>query len=245
MFDLLIEGGSFVDGDGLRPYSLAVRDGKVAALLAPGEGEAREKSDAAGCVVLPGLVDAHVHFREPGLTHKEDFDSGSRAAALGGVTTDMVMPTDSPKTQTPQQFSRRRLAEGRAPRLRAQAARAGPAHVAALADAARSPSDLSPAPSARAERSFQRARAVAAQGRARGGRRGGRDTPTRARFEGAVASSVKPRAWRARCAPPHRRGRIRAADQRVLGLARPLTKARPANRHSLLLTEETLSRLER
>lgn len=137
MFDLLIEGGSFVDGDGLRPYSLAVRDGKVAALLAPGEGEAREKIDAAGCVVLPGLVDAHVHFREPGLTHKEDFDSGSRAAALGGVTTVMVMPTDSPMTQTPQQFlEKRRLAEGRCHVDFALQALLGPdpAHVAALAD---------------------------------------------------------------------------------------------------------------
>lgn len=114
MFDLLVERGSVVEGEGLRPRTLAVKDGKIAALLEPGAGEALEKIDASGCIVLPGLVDAHVHFREPGLTHKEDFDSGSRAAALGGVTTVMVMPTDKPMTQTPQQLlEKKALAQGR------------------------------------------------------------------------------------------------------------------------------------
>lgn len=136
MFDLLVEGARMVEADGLRPRTLAVSDGQVAALLPPGAGEARERIDASGCVALPGLVDAHVHFREPGLTHKEDFDSGSRAAALGGVTTVMVMPTDQPMTQTPQQFvEKRRLAEGRCRVDFALQALLGPdpAHVPALA----------------------------------------------------------------------------------------------------------------
>src|SRR6185295_18945964 len=78
------------------------------------DASASETIEAQGCVVLPGLVDAHVHFREPGLTHKEDFESGTRAAALGGVTTVMVMPTDSPMTETILQFEdKRRLAAGR------------------------------------------------------------------------------------------------------------------------------------
>ena len=76
--------------------------------------EAARTVDASGLLVLPGLVDAHVHFRDPGLTHKEDFDSGSRAAALGGVTTVMVMPTDMPMTATAEQFvEKKERAQGR------------------------------------------------------------------------------------------------------------------------------------
>ena len=114
MFDLVVRGGRIAE-HALAVRTIAVRDGKVAALLDPAESApARETVDVDGCIVFPGLVDAHVHFREPGLTHKEDFESGSRAAAVGGVTTVMVMPTDSPMTQTPQQFEEKhRLAEGR------------------------------------------------------------------------------------------------------------------------------------
>jgi dihydroorotase len=115
MFDLVILGAAMVEGGVLRPRTLAVSDGKVAAVLDPGKVPAKQTLSVPGCIVLPGLVDAHVHFREPGLTHKEDFESGSRAAALGGVTTVMVMPTDKPMTQTAQQFQEKRaLAEGRA-----------------------------------------------------------------------------------------------------------------------------------
>jgi dihydroorotase len=76
MFDLVIEGGEVATETGLVACSIGVREGKVAALLAPcSEAPARETIDATGRIVLPGLVDAHVHFREPGLTHKEDFGS--------------------------------------------------------------------------------------------------------------------------------------------------------------------------
>lgn len=126
-----------VEGRRLQPRTLAVQDGKVAAILDPRESpQARQTVSAAGCIVLPGLVDAHVHFRDPGLTHKEDFDSGSRAAALGGVTTVMVMPTDLPMTQTPQQFvDKREIAERRSHVDFALQALLGPdlAHVAELA----------------------------------------------------------------------------------------------------------------
>src|SRR5437868_821495 len=102
MFDLLVRDGLLVEGDALQPRTLAVTGEKVAAILGSDESPKATKSiSVPGCLILPGLIDAHVHFREPGLTHKEDFESGSRAAALGGVTTVMVMPTDSPMTQTP------------------------------------------------------------------------------------------------------------------------------------------------
>ena len=114
MFDVVVRGGRMAH-DALAVRTVAIKDGKIAALLDPSEAATgRESVDADGCIVFPGLVDAHVHFREPGLTHKEDFESGSRAAALGGVTTVMVMPTDSPMTDTAQLFEeKRRLAEGR------------------------------------------------------------------------------------------------------------------------------------
>ena len=64
------------------------------------QGDAEEVIDASGCYVLPGIIDDHVHFREPGLTEKADIDSESRAAAAGGVTTYFDMPNTSPQTIT-------------------------------------------------------------------------------------------------------------------------------------------------
>ncbi|TIU43553.1 MAG: dihydroorotase, partial [Mesorhizobium sp.] len=76
--------------------------------------EARTVIDASGCFLLPGLVDAHAHLRDPGLTHKEDFSSGTHAAALGGVTTVLDMPTDEPWTATSEQLAdKMAMAEGR------------------------------------------------------------------------------------------------------------------------------------
>jgi dihydroorotase len=115
MFDLVISGGLVVGDDSCSIGTICVGDGKVAVIAGPGEKPpGREVIDAAGLIVLPGFVDAHVHFREPGLTHKEDFATGSTAASAGGVTTVMVMPTDDPLTTTPEAFAEKRaLAEGR------------------------------------------------------------------------------------------------------------------------------------
>lgn len=60
-----------------------------------------ETIDAAGCLVMPGVIDDHVHFRDPGLTDKADMDSESSAAAAGGVTTYFDMPNTVPQTTTP------------------------------------------------------------------------------------------------------------------------------------------------
>jgi len=113
-FDLIVTGGQLASSSGLSPADVAVSDGKVAALLAPGTPvEARERIDATGRIVMPGVVDAHVHFREPGIVHKEGFATGGRAAAAGGVTTVMVMPTDNPLTLTVEDFTAKRaMAEG-------------------------------------------------------------------------------------------------------------------------------------
>src|SRR5256885_1937759 len=99
MFETLITGGTVVNADEERRADLAIADGRIAAMLPPGETVvARTIIEASGALLLPGLVDVHAHLREPGLTHKEDFSSGTHAAALGGVTTVLDMPTDDPWT---------------------------------------------------------------------------------------------------------------------------------------------------
>jgi dihydroorotase len=99
--DLVIHGGHVVTPDAVFSASIAVKDGVVAAvgadeLMPP----AREVLDASGLHVLPGAIDVHVHFRDPGYPHKEDFSSGTAAAALGGVTTVFDMPNTLPPTGT-------------------------------------------------------------------------------------------------------------------------------------------------
>jgi dihydroorotase len=114
--DLAVTGARIVEAGGEREATLLVREGRVAGQVPAGQVvEARLCIDASGCLVMPGLVDAHVHLREPGLTWKEDFDSGTRAAAAGGVTTVLVMPTDDPFTDSVERFEAKRgMAVGRA-----------------------------------------------------------------------------------------------------------------------------------
>ena len=101
-YDLVLRGGTLIDPQGSRAVDLALRDGRVAAHLGRGQPvETCAILDVRGRHLLPGLVDAHAHLREPGLTHKEDFASGTMAAAAGGVTTVLDMPTDEPWTDTP------------------------------------------------------------------------------------------------------------------------------------------------
>jgi dihydroorotase len=115
VLDLIIRGGVVIGPDRQTRADLAIVNGRVAALLpSSAPAEAAATLDATGKLLLPGLIEAHAHFREPGLTHKEDFASGSRAAIAGGVTTVLVMPTDDPWTETEEQFlAKRALAEGR------------------------------------------------------------------------------------------------------------------------------------
>jgi dihydroorotase len=99
--DLLIRGGKVVSADAMFDADVAIKDGVIVAVGAQGTlPAARETLDAAGLHVLPGAIDVHVHFREPGYTHKEDFGTGTAAAACGGVTTVFEMPNVSPPTAT-------------------------------------------------------------------------------------------------------------------------------------------------
>jgi dihydroorotase len=97
-YDLIVRGGTLVTPGGAVGADLAVRDGRIARLGGGADADAAEVIDAAGLHVLPGVIDTQVHFREPGNEHKEDLESGTRAAALGGVTTVFEMPNTKPST---------------------------------------------------------------------------------------------------------------------------------------------------
>src|SRR6185437_2840034 len=97
-FDLLIRGGICATPSGIAEADLGVRAGRIAAIGNLSGAKAAEVYDAKGLHVLPGVIDTQVHFREPGNEHKEDLESGSRAAVLGGVTAVFEMPNASPPT---------------------------------------------------------------------------------------------------------------------------------------------------
>ena len=108
-YDLIVRGGLLVLPDGIRAADIAVSGGRIAALLEPGDPAAAGAQgvvgagrvvEADGLTILPGLIDMHVHFREPGGTHKETFATGSAAAAVGGFTAVAEMPNTFPPTTT-------------------------------------------------------------------------------------------------------------------------------------------------
>ena len=97
-FDLVIRNGILVNHDGEGRRDVGIVGGKIAAIGDLQRADAGETVDAQGLHVLPGVIDSQVHFREPGLTHKEDLETGSRAAVLGGVTAVFEMPNTKPLT---------------------------------------------------------------------------------------------------------------------------------------------------
>ena len=95
MADLAIRGGRVVLHEGVREVDVLVLAGSIIRIVAPGEGDAAQTIDARGLVVLPGVVDAHVHVNEPGRTEWEGWVAATRGAARGGVTTIADMPLNS------------------------------------------------------------------------------------------------------------------------------------------------------
>src|SRR5262245_52800712 len=104
-YDLIIKGGTVATPGGLGAADVAVSHGRIAAIGSFEASQAGEVFDATGLHVLPGVIDSQVHFREPGLEWKEDLESGSRSAALGGVTTVFEMPNTDPSTTTPEMMA--------------------------------------------------------------------------------------------------------------------------------------------
>ncbi|MEU9092878.1 dihydroorotase family protein [Streptomyces sp. NPDC048428] len=100
--DLAVIAGRLVTPTGVRAGTVLIREGRVLDVLDPGVAPPPgvPVTDAGDSYVLPGLIDSHVHFRTPGLTYKEDWEHGSRAAVAGGVTTVLDMPNTSPPALT-------------------------------------------------------------------------------------------------------------------------------------------------
>jgi dihydroorotase len=99
-FDLIVRDGICVTPSGRMAVDVGARGGKIAAIGDLSRADADTIIDATGLHVLPGVIDTQVHFREPGLEHKEDLESGTRAAAMGGVTAIFEMPNTNPGTTT-------------------------------------------------------------------------------------------------------------------------------------------------
>jgi len=103
-FETLFRSGTIVNRDGIYETDIGVQNGRIAALGDLSRAGAETVVDCKGLHILPGVIDTQVHFREPGLTHKEDLETGSRGAVLGGVTGVFEMPNTNPLTTTREAF---------------------------------------------------------------------------------------------------------------------------------------------
>ncbi|MBL8591931.1 MAG: amidohydrolase family protein, partial [Devosia sp.] len=103
-YETIFKNGTVVNHDGVHQTDIAVSDGRIVALGDLSAASAAEVVDCTGLHVLPGVIDTQVHFREPGLTHKEDLESGSLSAVMGGVTGVFEMPNTNPLTTTRETF---------------------------------------------------------------------------------------------------------------------------------------------
>jgi dihydroorotase len=114
--DLVLRHARIVTETRIFEGAVGIRDGRIAVIGADADvPEGRREIDVAGRYLLPGCIDVHVHFREPGMTHKEDFGTGTAAAAAGGVTTVLDMPNTVPPTDSAERLREKQaLAEEKA-----------------------------------------------------------------------------------------------------------------------------------
>ena len=99
-YDLILKNGVVANQDGVAQRDIAITKGRIVALGHLSHADAGQVIDCTGLHILPGVIDDQVHFREPGLDHKEDLETGSRAAVMGGVTAVFEMPNTDPQTTT-------------------------------------------------------------------------------------------------------------------------------------------------
>ncbi|MEQ1768806.1 MAG: dihydroorotase [Devosia sp.] len=103
-YDAIFKNGTIANHDGVHAADVGIRDGRIAALGNLAADTAYAATDCTGLHILPGVIDTQVHFREPGLEHKEDLASGSLSAVMGGVTAVFEMPNTNPLTVTREAF---------------------------------------------------------------------------------------------------------------------------------------------
>lgn len=114
-YDLIIRGGTLVTHNGIGLGDVGVRNGRTVNVGDLSRQDASEVIDASGLHILPGVIDTQVHFREPGNEHKEDIESGTRAAVMGGITGIFEMPNTNPLTTTAESLEDKLMrAKGRA-----------------------------------------------------------------------------------------------------------------------------------
>ncbi len=106
-YDLGILNGKVCFGDNIKTVSIGIKSGKIAFIGDIQENDCIKKIDCNEKHVLPGIIDTQVHFREPGLTHKEDIYNGTKSALLGGVSTIFEMPNTSPATINKKEFNKK------------------------------------------------------------------------------------------------------------------------------------------
>ena len=104
MIDLIIENGTVVSHNKVSNTDIAIKNGKIFKIGNLNNERSKERFNAAGLHILPGVFDTQVHFREPGLTHKGDIRSESKAAIAGGVTSYFEMPNTFPNTTSIEEF---------------------------------------------------------------------------------------------------------------------------------------------
>src|SRR5215469_3336900 len=104
-FDTILKSGTVVNQDGEGVRDVGIRGGRIAEIGSLSQASAAEVIDCKGLHILPGVMDTQVHFREPGLEHKEDLETGSRSAVMGGVTAVFEMPNTNPLTVSEETFT--------------------------------------------------------------------------------------------------------------------------------------------
>jgi dihydroorotase len=104
-FDLLLVNGTVANQDGVHRADVGITAGRIVAIGSLAGASAGETVDCTGLTLLPGVIDTQVHFREPGATHKEDLETGSRAAVMGGVTAVFEMPNTNPTTTSAERLA--------------------------------------------------------------------------------------------------------------------------------------------
>ena len=93
MFDLIVKNGQVVTSQRIYKADICIKDGKISAIVAPeSDLEANKVIDAGGKYIFPGAIDTHAHLNDPGYTWREDYEHGTAAAAVGGITTIIDMP---------------------------------------------------------------------------------------------------------------------------------------------------------